>query len=367
MSRAAAGLPPGRRLVPHHGAHRRAGGVGHRAGERPARASASRPPASCSASVFARRRPLAGAARPLRLAAPAPDGRHRRVHAPALLHRHARHERGHRHVPAVPGAGVGRAHRAARVRARAPSASSTRRSRSPWRGLAVILAPSLLGEGIRLSAGGVAAGLAAGVGYACFQLVVKDLTKRVSRGRRSSSPRHGWTRSSCCRWRSGRRSAPGYQPDDARPRRRHRSSASSARRSPTRCGPTGMGRIKVQHSSILGYLEPVSAPLYALAAARPEHLACWTIAGGALIVVAGPARRAARRARRGGAGRSSRRRDVVVRGSTSRARDAFRTRADAIAAVSDTLRGDARRGARRRPAAGRHLPCSRRSAAAAAG
>src|SRR5665647_3947970 len=47
-------------------------------------------------------------------------------------------------------------------------------------GLVVILAPSLLGEGIRLSAGGVAAGLAAGIGYAVFQLVVKDLTKRVS-------------------------------------------------------------------------------------------------------------------------------------------------------------------------------------------
>jgi drug/metabolite transporter (DMT)-like permease len=47
-------------------------------------------------------------------------------------------------------------------------------------GLVVILAPSLLSEGIRLSAGGVAAGLVAGVGYAFFQLVVKDLTKRVS-------------------------------------------------------------------------------------------------------------------------------------------------------------------------------------------
>ena len=44
----------------------------------------------------------------------------------------------------------------------------------------MILAPTLLGEGIRLSAGGVAAGLGGGLGYAVFQLVVKDLTKRVS-------------------------------------------------------------------------------------------------------------------------------------------------------------------------------------------
>ena len=48
-------------------------------------------------------------------------------------------------------------------------------------GLAVILkVPSLLGEGIELSAWGVTAGLLAGLGYAAFQLVVKDLTKRVS-------------------------------------------------------------------------------------------------------------------------------------------------------------------------------------------
>jgi drug/metabolite transporter (DMT)-like permease len=47
-------------------------------------------------------------------------------------------------------------------------------------GLAVILSPLLLGEGTRLSPWGVAAGLLAGIGYAAFQLVVKDLTKRVS-------------------------------------------------------------------------------------------------------------------------------------------------------------------------------------------
>jgi S-adenosylmethionine uptake transporter len=47
-------------------------------------------------------------------------------------------------------------------------------------GLAVILTPALLGEGIKLSPWGVTAGLLAGLGYAAFQLVVKDLTKRVS-------------------------------------------------------------------------------------------------------------------------------------------------------------------------------------------
>ena len=35
-----------------------------------------------------------------------------------------------------------------------------------------------------------------------------------------------------------------------------------------------MGLIKVQHSSILGYLEPVSAPLCALLLLGQEHLCC---------------------------------------------------------------------------------------------
>jgi drug/metabolite transporter (DMT)-like permease len=42
----------------------------------------------------------------------------------------------------------------------------------------------------------------------------------------------------------------------------------------------------VQHAGIMGYLEPVSAPFYALVflGQRPS---LWTIAGGALIVAAG--------------------------------------------------------------------------------
>jgi DME family drug/metabolite transporter len=50
----------------------------------------------------------------------------------------------------------------------------------------------------------------------------------------------------------------------------------------------GMHFIKVQHASIMGYIEPVSAPLYAylLLGQRPSG---WTLFGGALIVVAGVA------------------------------------------------------------------------------
>ena len=48
----------------------------------------------------------------------------------------------------------------------------------------------------------------------------------------------------------------------------------------------GVSRIRVQHSSILGYLEPVSAPFYALLLLG-ERPGAWTLMGGALIIVAG--------------------------------------------------------------------------------
>jgi drug/metabolite transporter (DMT)-like permease len=48
----------------------------------------------------------------------------------------------------------------------------------------------------------------------------------------------------------------------------------------------GLRRIRVEHASILGYLEPVSAPFYALLLLG-EAPSASTVAGGALIVVAG--------------------------------------------------------------------------------
>ncbi len=48
----------------------------------------------------------------------------------------------------------------------------------------------------------------------------------------------------------------------------------------------GLRHIKVQHAPIMGYLEPVSAPLYALVFLG-ERPGPWTLAGGALIIVSG--------------------------------------------------------------------------------
>ena len=151
-------------------------------------------------------------------------------------------------------------------------------------GLIVILAPTLLGEGIRISAGGVAAGLAAGVGYAVFQLIVKDLTKRVSAVTIVFT--EAWLDAlillPLALWQTV---GAGYQLTT-------RDLVAGVILGVVCTALAymmwtyGMGLIKVQHSSILGYLEPVSAPLYALLLLGQE-ISAWTVIGGALIVAAG--------------------------------------------------------------------------------
>ena len=151
-------------------------------------------------------------------------------------------------------------------------------------GLAVILAPSLLGEGIELTAWGVTAGLTAGVGYAAFQLVVKDLTKRVSAVTIVFT--EAWLDMlillPLALWQTV---GSGYHLTT-----RDLVAGVILGVVCTALAYTmwtfGMGLIKVQHSSILGYLEPVSAPLYALLLLG-QGISVWTIIGGALIVVAG--------------------------------------------------------------------------------
>ena len=48
----------------------------------------------------------------------------------------------------------------------------------------------------------------------------------------------------------------------------------------------GLHYIRVQHASIIAYVEPVSAPFYALLFLS-QVPSGWTVAGGALIVAAG--------------------------------------------------------------------------------
>lgn len=151
-------------------------------------------------------------------------------------------------------------------------------------GLAVILLPSLRSGGMAFSFLGFGAGLTAGLGYAGFQLLVKDLSSRLEANTivfaevwidviallplalvQTLGSGYALTRNDLvagillgllC-------TALAYT-----------------------MWTKGMGMIKVQHSSILGFLEPVSAPLYAFFLLG-QTLSPWTLAGGALILVAG--------------------------------------------------------------------------------
>ncbi len=151
-------------------------------------------------------------------------------------------------------------------------------------GLAVILAPTLLGGGASLSAVGVAAGLGGGLCYAVFQLVVKDLTKRVSAVTIVFT--EAWLDAlillPLAFWQTV---GVGYQLTS-----RDLVAGAILGVVCTALAYTmwtsGMGLIKVQHSSILGYLEVVSAPLYAFVLLG-QAISVWTVIGGALIVAAG--------------------------------------------------------------------------------
>ncbi len=151
-------------------------------------------------------------------------------------------------------------------------------------GLAVILAPSLVGDGAGLSRWGVVAGLLAGLAYAGFQLTVKDLTARVSSV--GIVVAEAWLDAAfLLPLALAQTVGAGY-----RLTRTDLTSALILGLVCTALGYTmwteGTARIRVQHSAILGYLEPVTAPVYALLLLG-QTMSGWTVAGGALIVLAG--------------------------------------------------------------------------------
>jgi len=151
-------------------------------------------------------------------------------------------------------------------------------------GLGVILAPGLAGGGVTLSVLGVAVGLAAGVLYAFFQLLVKDLTRELPSTTIVTLectldavvilPLALWQFAAVGVVLTGRDwtaavvlglvcTAVAYS-----------------------IWVEGVGRIPVQHSAILGFLTPVVAPLFAWALLG-EGVTLVTAAGGALILAAG--------------------------------------------------------------------------------
>jgi drug/metabolite transporter (DMT)-like permease len=150
-------------------------------------------------------------------------------------------------------------------------------------GMALILVPGLAGEGARLSAGGLAAGVAAGIFYALYLLQTKQLRHR---GLHSTSIVF-----SLCLVTAVVLVPFGLlQTPAAAFTARNLFLAALLGVVMTALSFSlfldGMHYIKVQHASIMGYIEPVSAPLYALVflGQRPS---AWTVVGGALIIAAG--------------------------------------------------------------------------------
>jgi drug/metabolite transporter (DMT)-like permease len=148
-------------------------------------------------------------------------------------------------------------------------------------GMIAILVPGLRGAG--LSPGGLAAGLAAGVFYAVYLLLGKDL-------RRSGLESTGIVFVMCAvtalvllPWGLAQSSAADFSGVNVL-------MAAVLGVVTTALSFSlfidGLHFIKVQHASIMGYIEPVSAPLYALLFLGQKPSA-WTLAGGALIIAAG--------------------------------------------------------------------------------
>ncbi len=151
-------------------------------------------------------------------------------------------------------------------------------------GLCVILSPELFGGNVEVSAWGVLAGLAAGLGYAVYALLVKGLTKLVASATVSLAeaglaalftlPLAVWQ----------------FAETSYHPTLRDVVLTAIMGVVCTAFAYTiwveATRFVRVEHVTMLGYMEPVAAPIYALVllGQRPS---VWTMLGGALVIAAG--------------------------------------------------------------------------------
>jgi drug/metabolite transporter (DMT)-like permease len=152
-------------------------------------------------------------------------------------------------------------------------------------GMALTLVPGLLLEGAKLSAPGLLCGWGAGVMYAIYLLLAKSLRARGVRSTPVVFAQSAFTAAVML--------VPGLLAVSAA----HYTFTASDLLMAALLGllttafsftvfMDGLRYVRVQHASIIAYLEPVSAPLYALFFLGQVPSA-WTVAGGALIVAAG--------------------------------------------------------------------------------
>lgn len=151
-------------------------------------------------------------------------------------------------------------------------------------GLAVMLLPDLLGGGVDVPLLGVLAALFTGFGWATYALSVKGLTKRVSSATISMAEAAGDAVIvlPLALWQLG---STGYQMDG-----RFWVAAVVmgvlCTAIPYTLWIEGTRRVRVEHVTILSYIEPVAGPLYAVVLVG-QLPSAWTWVGGALILGAG--------------------------------------------------------------------------------
>jgi drug/metabolite transporter (DMT)-like permease len=152
-------------------------------------------------------------------------------------------------------------------------------------GMALILVPGLLLEGAKLSAAGVFYGWLAGVMYALYLLLAKSLRTLRVRSTAVVFAQSAFTALAMLIPGLLAVSAAGYQYSG-----RDLLMAALLGLVTTAFSFSlfmdGLHFIRVQHAGIMAYIEPVSAPLYALVLLG-QWPTVWTLAGGALIVAAG--------------------------------------------------------------------------------
>jgi len=151
-------------------------------------------------------------------------------------------------------------------------------------GLVVILVPVLSGGGVRVSSIGIAAGLACGLLYACFSLLVKQLMGRLDSITLvlSESALDGLFLLPLALWQT---LVAGYVISG-----RDLLVALVLGVVCTAVAYTlwmeGTHRVRMQHGAVLGFLTPVAAPFFALVLLG-QRITAWTVVGGALILAAG--------------------------------------------------------------------------------
>ena len=151
-------------------------------------------------------------------------------------------------------------------------------------GIGLMLVPGLFGSGVKISALGLACGFSSGVLLGAYFLIVKTLRQQLGGGALLA-----WDAAIVCLavlplgvWQTVAAQHAFTGADVA-------AMVALGVLNTALAGTLflhGMRFVKVQHSSIVGLLEPVSAPLYAFVflAQRPS---VWTLAGGAMILAAG--------------------------------------------------------------------------------